>query len=211
MFKFVPGLLFLVASILSPVPQSRAQEVVLLQPNYTIGSEFAVAATDSPASPIAAVNQITWDLATEYRSGAYNGTFTFGSIQYALDGLGRYLNVSFRRVTRGGQFHVIQSSRNGPGAAWTSGNVIKISPSFRFANEVHCGMVIVHEFLHFRNGGHHAQDGGIMGPNGGYLLLPSDYPWMAPRGWKSSLRPTREPTWFKDYLSRRATLFDPVR
>ena len=151
--------------------------------------------------------EITWDLATEYQSGAYNGSFAFGSIQYALSSLGRYHPLTFRRVTRGGQLHVIQSSRNGPGAAWTNGATIKVSPTFRFINEVHCGMVIVHEFLHVGNGtSHHAQDGGIMGPSGGYLLLASDFPWMQKRGWKSALRPTDEPEWFKKYLSRNAVL-----
>ena len=151
--------------------------------------------------------EITWDLATEYKNGTYNGSFTFGSIQYALSSLGRYHPLTFRRVTRGGQLHIIQSSRNGPGAAWTNGATIKVSPSFRFINEVHCGMVIVHEFLHVGNGtSHHAQDGGIMGPSGGYLLLASDFPWMQKRGWKSVLRPTDEPEWFKKYLSRNAVL-----
>lgn len=148
---------------------------------------------------------IRWRLATEYKTGAYNGTFTFGSIDYALASLGRYLNLSFVRVNSGQQLNITQSSRNGPGAAWTNGNTIKISPTFRFINEVHCGMVIVHEFLHVGNGtSHHAQDGGIMGPNGGYLLLASDFPWMQKRGWKSALRPTAEPDWFKAYLSRNA-------
>jgi hypothetical protein len=151
--------------------------------------------------------EITWDLATEYKTGQYNGTFAFGAVQYDLSSLGRYVNLSFRRVTRGGQLHVLQSKSNGPGAAWTNGATIKISPSFRFVNETHCGMVIVHEFLHVGNGtSHHAQDGGIMGPNGGYLLLASDFPWMQKRGWKSALRPTDEPEWFKRYLSRNAVL-----
>jgi len=160
--------------------------------NPTVLEEF-VEAIDPPTfgdSQAFGATVITFHIATEYKQGYYNGTFAFGDCEYMLNGLGRYLNVTFKRTNRG-QFSIVQSSRNGPpgAAAWTNGNVIRISPTFRFVNPIQCGMVTVHEFLHFNNGtSHHAQDGGIMGPNGGYLLLASDFPWMQKRGWKNEQR-----------------------
>jgi thiol-disulfide isomerase/thioredoxin len=158
---------------------------------------------------------ITWDLATQYRQGSYNGTFAFGDCERALNAIGRWKKLTFKRVTRGGQVHIVQGNyqhKNDPNiAGWTSGNTITISPTFRFVNEVQCGMVSVHEWMHTsgvnrNSGGHHAQDGGIMGPNGGYLVLPSDYPWIARYAWRSTARPTDEPNWFRSYLSRNAVL-----
>lgn len=201
-------------SSIETVDQSHVDALLASKPTKleqpTVLGEFV----ETVQSPLIASDQtfgatvITFHIATEYREGYYNGTFAFGDCEYMLNSLGRYLNVTFQRTNRG-QFSIVQSSRNGPpgAAAWTNGNVIRISPTFRFVNPVQCGMVTVHEFLHMGNGtSHHAQDGGIMGPNGGYLLLASDFPWMQKRGWKSALRPTSEPDWFKQYLSRNAVL-----
>lgn len=158
---------------------------------------------------------ITWDLSTQYRQGLYNGSFAFGDCDRALNALGRYWKVTFKRVTSGGQYHIVQANfqlRNDPNVAeWTNGNTTYVSPLFRFANATQCGMTTVHERLHTAginngSGGHHGQDGGVMGPNGGWLILPSDYPYMARYPWRSALRPTSEPNWFKDYLSKNAVL-----
>lgn len=159
--------------------------------------------------------EITWDLATMYRAGSYNGTFAFAEIQYALNALGRYKKIVFRRVTSGGQYHVIQANyqlQNKAGVAeWTNGNTTWVSPTFRFVSAVQCNMCTVHERWHTSgvnsgSGGHHSQDGGVMGANGGYLILPSDYPWIARYQWRSALRPTDEPEWFRAYLSHNAVL-----
>lgn len=177
---------------------------------------------DRPAQALEAIGGpqpgdiiITWDLATQYRQGYYNGTFAFYDIDYALNSLGRHWKVYFKRVTSGGQYHVIQGNyqlKNNPNAAeWTNGNTTIVSPTFRFASPVQCNMCTVHERLHtaglnMGNGGHHAQDGGIMGANGGYLLNPNDWPYMGRYPWRSAKRPNQEPDWFKAYLGHNAVL-----
>jgi hypothetical protein len=147
---------------------------------------------------------VTWDLATQYPGGQYNGSFLFGNIEYSLNLFGRYWAVKFVRVTRGGQYHVVQSSRlptNRDAAAWTNGNTTFINPQFQFSkNKALCGMVICHEKCHTVKGGHHAQDGGLMGPNGGYNLNPNDYPYFN-YDWAGPLRPTDEPSYMRNYLS----------
>jgi hypothetical protein len=158
---------------------------------------------------------ITWDLATMYKQGYYNGTFAFSEIEHALNSISRYKKLTFKRVSRGGQYHVIQANyqlKNSAGiAGWNNGSSTYISPTFRFVNPVQSNMVTVHERWHSSgvnggSGGHHAQDGGVMGPNGGYTILPSDYPWIARYPWRNSLRPTDEPDWFRAYLSKQAVL-----
>lgn len=164
-----------------------------------VQTTFAAAPSTGPPPRI-----ITWDLATQYRNGTYNGTFDFAGIDYALNMLGRYWNLEFRRVTRGGQYHVIQANTNpnSTWAAWNRGSETYVNPVYNFGrNKALCGMVMLHEFFHTGGKNHHAQDGGLMGPNGGYLLLATDYPYMTRFPWKSTLRPTQEPAWMKQYLS----------
>jgi hypothetical protein len=170
--------------------------------------EASAATTEAVGAPGDIV--ITWDLATQYRTGDYNGTFAFYDIDYALNSLGRHKKITFRRVTRGGQYHVVQGNyqlKGNPNAAeWTSGNTTVVSPIFRFANPVQCNMCTVHEYLHLGGFNHHAQDGGIMGPNGGYLLNPNDWNYISRFPWRSASRPNQEPDWFKAYLSHNAAL-----
>lgn len=189
----------------SMVPVDCVEPIKIKEPAMIVGDPIG-----APGDIV-----ITWDLATMYRTGDYNGTFSFGDIDYALNSLGRHKKVTFRRVTRGGQYHVIQANYQLTGnpyaAEWTRGNTTYVSPAFRFANQTQCNMCSVHEFLHTSgvnsgNGGHHAQDGGIMGPNGGYLLNPNDWPYIARYPWRSALRPNQEPDWFKQYLSHNAVL-----
>lgn len=175
-----------------PVDCIDPKQVVLPEPVML----FDAPATGPP--PVV----VTWDLATQYRNGAYNGSFTFNEIENALNGFGLYWNIRYQRVTRGGQFHVVQANYDlGKNvAARTGSTTMLVSPVFRFANAVQCKMVTCHENRHTRIQAHHLQDGGLMGPNGGYLLLQSDMPYFSAMTWKSAKRPWDNPGEFKAYL-----------
>jgi hypothetical protein len=153
---------------------------------------------------------VTWDLATQYRSGTYNRTFAFNRVEYALNSFGLYWNIRYKRVSSGGQFHVVQASFDlGAGvAARTSGNTMLVSPVIRFVNETQSNMITCHENRHTHTMNHHSQDGGLMGPSGGYLLLPSDMRYFDRMTWKSAKRPWDNPGEFKAYLSGAKTLDD---
>jgi hypothetical protein len=154
---------------------------------------------------------VTWDLATQYRSGAYNGTAAFSEIENGLNTWGLYWNIKYQRVTRGGQYHVIQASYDlgKDVAARTGGNTCLVSPTFRFVNATQFKMVMCHENRHTRILAHHSQDGGMMGPNGGYLLLQSDMPYFSAMTWKSAKRPWDNPGEWKQALS--GTLIQGLR
>jgi hypothetical protein len=69
--------------------------------------------------------RITWSLATQYRNGAYNSTFTFDVLQPAFDLVCRYFQLQMPRVSRGGNFQVIQSNQNKNNwAAWTTAEAL---------------------------------------------------------------------------------------
>ena len=104
--------------------------------------------------------RITWSLATLFRTGAYNSTYTFDVIQPAFDLTCRYFQLQMPRVSSGGNIRVIQSNVNKNNwAAWTTGNTIYISPTFNFGgNRRRCAKVAVHEFGHIGNGTSHSRD-----------------------------------------------------
>lgn len=156
----------------------------------------------------AAIVVVTYDIATMYKGGQYNGTFAWGEIDYALNSMGRYWNIRYQRVTRGGQFHIVQSNYDlgKDVAARTGSDTCRISPTFRFVVPAQSMMLIFHENRHTRSQAHHAQDGGLMGPMGGYLLLNSDLGYFDRMTWKSSLRPSQEPDWLKRYFLKQSTL-----
>ena len=169
---------------------------------------------DSPIHPIYLKNRgdarqvfasgirvITWDLSTRYKSGAYNGTFAFGSIQHSLNLFSRYWNVAFQRVTRGGQYHVIQSNRDlGKNvAARSGGNTTEISPVYRFVTTAQSEMVLHHEYNHITDLAHSSEAGSIMGVNGGLLITSKTYKWYRHFQWKGTLRPENEPTFMRQY------------
>ena len=113
---------------------------------------------------------ITWSLATLYRSGAYNSTYTYDVIQNAFDLTCRYFKLQMPRVSRGGNIRIIQSNVNRNNwAAWTTGNTIYISPTFDFGrSRRRCGKVVVHEFGHVGNGINHSRDPeALMAADGG--------------------------------------------
>lgn len=104
--------------------------------------------------------EITWSLATQYKNGAYNGTFRFDLIQAAFDHMAQYFQVRFRRTTRGGSVLVLQATKSlGPNfAAWVTGNTIYISPTYNFGRKPElCARVILHEFGHI-GGPSHSKD-----------------------------------------------------
>jgi len=149
---------------------------------------------------------ITWSLATQYRNGAYQGTFRFDQIQAALDHMSVHFRVRFRRVTRGGQFLVLQSSsqyRNDRNfAAWTLGSTIYISPIYDFKKlATWTAKVFLHEFGHLWGGGAHSNDPtALMNLNTG-----TSYGWVA-----DDMR------WFQRYnlrgaLPPRGSIFEAFR
>lgn len=146
---------------------------------------------------------ITFDIATQYRDGSYNRTFPWEDVAYAMNSLGRYYNLEYRRVSSGGQWHIIQANTIGgkDWSAWTNGANTYISPVFRYYNKTQGRMVVLHERGHVGGRGHHNIFGGLMYPNGGYKLLVQDQSYFNGTPWKSSLRPEQEPDWLKAYLS----------
>jgi len=198
--KSIFTILFLIISSSNGMSQNLTyEEVPCLEP---------IRIVHTPLMGVEAAPQgvviVTWDLATMYQGGQYNGTFAFSDIDYALNSFGHYWNIQYQRVTRGGQYHVIQANYNlGTNVAARTGNTTTlVSPTFRFYNPVQSMMVICHENRHTRSQAHHSQDGGLMGPNGGYLILNSDLGYFDRMVWKSNLRPSQEPDWLKSYFSR---------
>lgn len=159
---------------------------------------------DSPSVVGAGPRVITYDIATQYKNGFYNGSCPFGDVEYAMDALGRYYNLDYRRVSRGGQWHIIQANTIGgkDWAMWTNGANTYVSPVFKFTNATQARMCFVHERGHVGGRGHHNIAGGLMHPNGGYRLLPQDQSYFNGTPFKGSLRPEQEPDWFKTYLAK---------
>jgi hypothetical protein len=116
------------------------------------------------------MRRITWSLATLFRNGTYNSTFTFDVIQPAFDLVSQYFQLQMPRVGKNGQVRVIQSNVNKNNwAAWTTGLTIYISPVFDFGmNRRRCSKVVVHEFGHIGNGTSHSRDPqALMAADGG--------------------------------------------
>ena len=114
--------------------------------------------------------RITWSLATLFRNGAYNSTFTFDVIQPAFDLVCQYFHLQMPRVEKNGQVRVIQSNVNKNNwAAWTTGSTIYISPAFDFGrSRRRCAKVAVHEFGHIGNGTSHSNNPeALMSSDGG--------------------------------------------
>lgn len=141
--------------------------------------------------------EITWSLATQYRNGAYQGTFRFDVLQAALDHMSLYFQVRFRRVTRGGSFLVLQANtqfKNDPNyAAWALGNTIYISPTYNFKRlATWTSKVFLHEFGHLWGGGAHSNDpAALMNSNTGtsYGWVQDDMRWFGKYRLRGALPP----------------------
>lgn len=141
--------------------------------------------------------EITWSLATQYKNGAYQGRFRFDVLQAALDHMSLYFRVRFRRVTRGGQILVLQSSsqlKNDPNyAAWTLGNTIYISPTYDFKKlATWTAKVFLHEVGHLGNGTSHSNDPeALMNANTGtsYGWVQDDMRWFSRYTLRGALPP----------------------
>jgi hypothetical protein len=136
---------------------------------------------------------ITWSLATLFRSGAYNSTFDFNVIQPAFDLTCQYFQLSMPRVRTGGNFRIIQSNVNKNNwAAWTTGNTIYISPTFRFGlDRRRCAKVVVHEFGHFTSGAHSNNPEALMSADGGTSQgwVQDDMRWFGRHKLRGSMPP----------------------
>lgn len=136
---------------------------------------------------------ITWSLGTLFRTGAYNSTYTFDVIQPAFDLTCEYFRLRLPRVSRGGNFQIIQSNANKNNwAAWTTGNKIYISPTFRFGNDRRrCAKVAVHEFGHFTSPGHSNDPEALMSADAGTSQgwVQDDMRWFGRHGLRGAMPP----------------------
>ena len=186
-----------------PLTRNKIEEFVALRPVECFESLQLTMPEPEPIAYTGNEVVIKWALKTQYRNGAYNGSAAFNRVEHALNALGRYWKVRYQRVNRGEDIEVVQASYSlgTDVAARTGGRTMLISPTFRFVNSIQFEMVVLHEAGHFTMLQHHAQDGGLMGPSGGYLLNPNDWPYFSRREWRGTLRPNQEPTWLKEYFS----------
>lgn len=137
---------------------------------------------------------IPYMIATEYKNGHYNTTFTWESIERVLRSIERFKAVKYRRVTRGARLTFLQTNRDlGRGVAAVankSQGLIRINPTFNFARNIaYCDRVCYHENFHLTGSSNHTPPGDprpLMHMYGGNLdtLLPIDetyitvYPWV---------------------------------
>jgi hypothetical protein len=188
--------------------------IVNPQFNYHIASDVLpeynyIEAKDIPKLPInfgdffpsrniveasVARRDIPYMIATEYKNGHYNTTFTWESIERVLRSIERFKAVKYRRVTRGARLTFLQTNKDlGRGiaaVATKSKGLIRINPTFNFArNLAYCDRVCYHENFHLTGSSNHTSPGDprpLMHMYGGTLdtLLPIDetyitvYPWV---------------------------------
>jgi hypothetical protein len=162
------------------------------------------------------VRVIPYVVASEYPNGIYQGTFRWDVIDEALNFLGNYWDIQFQRTNNynAARYKIVQAKTNPNSnwAAWTNGNVTKVSPVFNFnKGRFVTARVIMHEFMHAAGGGSHSSNpAALMSTNGGDAtfgnITASDYPWM-PYPWKSSLRPTQEPQRLKNQFGAPTGMF----
>ena len=143
----------------------------------------------------AARREIPYMIATEYKNGHYNTTFTWESIERVLRSIERFKAVKYKRVTKGARLTFLQTNRdlgkNIAAVATKSKGLIRINPTFNFArNLAYCDRVCFHENFHLTGSSNHTNPGDprpLMHMYGGNLdtLLPIDetyitvYPWVS--------------------------------
>jgi hypothetical protein len=203
--------------------------------NYHIASDVLpeynyIEAKDIPKLPItlssflpppddnittSARRDIPYMIATEYRNGHYNTTFTWESIERVLRSIERFKAVKYRRVTRGARLTFLQTNRDlGRGIAAVankSQGLIRINPTFNFArNLAYCDRVCYHENFHLTGSSNHTPPGDprpLMHMYGGNLdtLLPIDETYITVYPWVSSERFSTTPNLLSSLSS-----IDPV-
>ena len=156
--------------------------------------------------------EITFDIATQYSSGPhrgyYNPTINWGRLAESLNFLGRYWNVSYRRVSSGGRVRFIQSNTqpNPDWMMWTRGWSTFVSPTRNFGrNDYASARYWCHEHLHQIAGGSHVGgNDALMSVFGGVApnLTQLDYPYMRSYARRPGAKlPHEEPTAFRDAFS----------
>lgn len=139
--------------------------------------------------------EITYQLQTLYKNGAYNSTIRLDYIQPIFDYMAETKAIRFRRVTRGARLIIEQSNRSKGTSifAWANGNKISLSPDANFSRSVYTtAVVFCHEFLHCAGGGAHSKKPEpLMSFNGGTTggFLGDDDPWWRVYPWRGSARP----------------------
>lgn len=139
--------------------------------------------------------EITYQLQTLYKSGAYNSTIRLDFMQPIFDYMAETKAIRFRRVSRNARLIIEQSNRSkGKNVfAWANGNKISLSPDANYGRSVYTtAVVLCHEFLHCAGGSLHSKKAEPLmaangGTTGGFTAL--DEPWWRAYAWRGSARP----------------------
>jgi len=159
------------------------------------------------------MREITFDIATLYKNGYYNPTIDWGLIGESLNWLSRYKQVTFRRVSRGGRIHFVQSNiqPNPNWMMWTNGWTCNVSPTRNFGkNPFMSAKYWLHEFGHMVKGSAHL--GGniaLMSPFGGTCqnITEPDYRYFDPYPWINEVKlPHTEPDAMMEKFSTKALM-----
>jgi hypothetical protein len=159
----------------------------------------------------AARREIPYMIATEYRNGHYNTTFTWQSIERVLRSIERFKLVKYKRVMSGARLTFLQTNRDlGRGiaaVATKSKGLIRINPTFNFTYSLaYCDRVCFHENFHLTGSSNHTNFGDprpLMHAYGGTLdtLLPIDETYISVYPWVGAERFSTTPNLLSQLLS----------
>lgn len=160
------------------------------------------------------MREITFDIATRYKTGYYNPTIDWGLIDKSLNWLGRYKQVKFRRVSSGGRIHFIQSNvqPNPTWMMWVNGWTCNVSPTRNFGNNPYqSAKYWLHEFGHMVKGGtdHLGGNVALMSPFGGTCqnITEPDYRYFSAYPWiKGAKLPQYEPNAMMEVFTTKAMM-----
>jgi len=168
----------------------------------------------------AARREIPYMIATEYKNGHYNTTFSWESIERVLRSIERFKAVKYKRVTKGARLTFLQTNKdlgkNIAAVATKSKGLIRINPTFNFArNLAYCDRVCYHENFHLTGSSNHTNMNDprpLMHPYGGNLdtLLPIDETYITVYPWVSSERFSTTPNLLSSLSSINTTSQDRV-
>ncbi len=150
---------------------------------------------------------IPYTIATEYRNGHYNTTYTWQSIERILRTIESRKLVQYVRVRSGARLTFLQSSRDlGRGVAAVatkSQGLIRFNPTFNFGGNLsYCDRVVFHEMFHLTGSSAHTNPNDarpLMHPYGGTLdtLMPIDETYITAYAWiNNSVRFSTTPNLF---------------